>query len=110
MTQITIKQYDTRNAINATLIRDGQTVDLTDCTVHFFMEDAYKNVDVETIAEVVDAPSGTVLYAFEQSSVAIPGRYNAEFRVTYPDGRLETFPNNGYITVNIIKSLGGITT
>ena len=35
------------------------------------------------------------------------GVYRAEFEVMYNDGRLETFPNDGYISIQILSDLGG---
>jgi len=37
-----------------------------------------------------------------------PDRYEAEFRVTYMDGTIETFPNLGFIEVFIIGDVQGL--
>lgn len=38
MADFETKQFDTRNALEATLQQDGQSVDLTDCDVDFVMK------------------------------------------------------------------------
>ena len=88
------KQGDTRNALKATLIdSSGSPADLTGSTVRFKMDCL-----IDRVVPVVD---GQVLVAFEPSEVEKPGIYKAVFEVEYPDGRIETFPSKGYITIYI---------
>jgi nitrogen fixation protein FixH len=91
------KVGDTRTALKATLKdASGNPVDLTDCTVRFKM-----GCLIDREVQVVDAPGGKVLMVFEAADVAKPGLFRAEFTVTYRDGRVEVYPNSGYITVYI---------
>lgn len=91
------KQGDTRTALKATLKEaSGNPVNLTGCSVRFRMGCL---IDRET--QVLDAAEGKVLVVFESADVAKPGIYKAEFVVEYPDGRKETYPNRGHITVYI---------
>ena len=57
-------------------------------------------------AEVVDAKHGVVLVPLEPGDTDTAGTYWAEFEVTFGDGRVETYPNRGYLTVNIEPDLG----
>jgi hypothetical protein len=58
---------------------------------------------------VVDAPAevltatGTpfVKYAWQAGDTDVADLFEAEFRVTYADGAVETFPNAGFIPVRI---------
>lgn len=43
----------------------------------------------------------TLRYLWRPLDTAVNGMFRAEFRVTYADGRIETFPNNDFIMVNI---------
>lgn len=91
------KQGDTRTALKATLLdASGAPVDLTGCTVRFRM-----SCKIDRQVQVLDAAAGEVMMVFESEDVAKPGLFRAEFKVEYPDGRVETFPNSGHITVYI---------
>lgn len=100
---IVIKRGDTRNAIQATLRKNGDVVDLTGCDVFFYMSNG-----VNGYATVSDALNGKVLYPLETAAVDKTGFFTAEFKVKHADGRIETFPNEGYIDIQIKHDLGGI--
>lgn len=104
MTDFSIKQNDTRPAIEVQLVDSLHDPRLLDnaTEVRFYME------DVDTGSTVVDQPAtiinedeGRVTYAWQDGDTETAGRYEAEFEVTYTDGNVETFPNNGYIEVYI---------
>ena len=95
-----IKRGDTSPAIEYVLL--PESVVLTGASVQFQMR-------VRKGATVVDAPAEiatavgtpTVRYWWEPEDTAQAGRFEAEFRVTYNDGKVETFPNIGFIPVVI---------
>ena len=69
-----------------------------------------RKIDSDT---VIDTPAD-IESVFEPAIVAhlwasgqtdAPGRYQAEFEVTYSDGAVETFPNLGFITVIIAEDV-----
>ncbi|WP_041274639.1 BppU family phage baseplate upper protein [Desulforamulus reducens] len=98
----TIKRNDTRTALKAKLInRSGNPVELAGATVRFVM-----NNGISRDALIIDEPNGEVLFVFRPGDTSHSGIYKAEFRVTYPDGNRETFPNNGHIPVYIYPNLG----
>lgn len=96
---MTIKQGDTRNAIEAKLRRDGQVVDLTDCHVRFLMRGIKKDIKVD------DPEKGKVYVSLEKNLVESPGIYRFEFEVEYEDGRKETFPNDEYLKLKIMEGV-----
>ena len=100
MTQIfNIKRGDTSPAIKFAL--EPSDITLNGAAVQFQMR-------VRVGATVIDAPATIdsssppiVSYAWAAQDTATPGWYEAEFRVTYFDGSVETFPNRGFINVSI---------
>jgi len=49
--------------------------------------------------------SGLVRYNWQAADTATVGSYQVEFEVTYADATVETFPNDGYIRVEIIADI-----
>ena len=94
-----IKRGDTRNAVVARLKKNGQPLDLTDCHIKFYMSG---KIDGALCTVLED---GRVMYPLEDYAVDTSGVFNAEFKVIYPDGRIDTFPNDSYIKINIINDL-----
>jgi hypothetical protein len=105
MASLNIKRHDTRTAIKATLkTPTGNAVDLTDATVKFVMV-KYGTTIANRDADVLDAANGKVAFIFLPEEVTETGAMKAEFEVMYPDGAVETFPNAGYIAINIEADL-----
>lgn len=102
----TIKQNDTSPAIQATL-QDylGTAINLTGASVRFHM----KNLDNLTVLNkpmaIISAINGTIRYNWEPVDTSVFGTYYAEIEVTYSDLTIETFPNNGSISIIIIPEL-----
>lgn len=101
MEQFTIKRGDTSPSIAFDLISDGAPVDLTGATVKFIMAGR-----INTAAAIEDAAAGTVRYDWQPIDTAVSGVFNAEFEVTFADGKVETFPQAEYIQVVIKADLG----
>jgi hypothetical protein len=59
--------------------------------------------DAPAVIDTTDPP--TVLYDWQPQDTAIAGLFQAEVRVTYADGAVETFPNVGYIAVQISEDV-----
>lgn len=85
-----IKKGDTRNAIVATLSKNGQPIDLEGCTVLISISRKVHRSHCDVL------PDGRVMYPLEKSITDKSGNFAYEFIVVYPDGREETFPNDGY--------------
>lgn len=98
-----IKQNDTSPFMLATLKDANENlIDLTSATVRFHMRRVGSSeVVVDNSAIVVNEDQGAVKYVWQATDTAEIGSYQAEFEVTYFDGSIETFPNNGYIRVEI---------
>ena len=100
---IYLKQYDTGYGLENTLTNENGAVDLTDATVLFYMGEH------EIHTQITDASNGQVMVVFDRAHTEKPGKKRAEFKVTYQDGRVETFPSREYIDILIQKSVGGNT-
>lgn len=97
----TTKQFNTRTALKASLTNEeGLPIDLTGASVSFICDSG-----INRSAQIQEG--GIVWFVFEENEVAAPGLFKAEFHVIYPDNRKEIFPNDGYITVQILESMGG---
>ncbi|NHX41392.1 MULTISPECIES: BppU family phage baseplate upper protein [Haloarcula] len=93
-----LKSSDTAPVIEATLTDStGSPINLTGASVRFAMlEPRGAVVTIDTGATIADTTNGVVRYSWAEEDTATPGRYRAEFVVTYEDGSVETFPNVGY--------------
>jgi len=108
MADFTIKKGDTSPAIKYQLQDDdGNPVNITDYNevkVGMWPQDGDTlKVDADTSGNVsvTDAANGEVKYEWQSADTDTKGRFHAEWEVTYSDGTVETFPNQGYIDVFI---------
>jgi hypothetical protein len=103
-----IKQNDTASFITRDL-KDafGSPVNVTGSSVKFSMRvkpaGAVK-VDGED-AVIVNAGTGRVRYEWLAANTDTADEYEAEFQVTYANGRIQTFPNDGHIPVVITDDI-----
>jgi len=98
-----VKQNDTSPSMLATLKNaDGNAVDISGGTVRFHLRQVgADSALVDSAAVIVDGVGGIVRYDWLASDTVSVGSYQAEFEVTYSSGAIETFPNDGYISVKI---------
>lgn len=98
-----IKRGDTRPPIKWQCLNDmGQPQNLTGATVRFKMG---KPVKVNTPAVISDAALGVVSYQWVVADTNAAGVYPGEFEVTYADGGIESFPDDGYIRVEVQEDI-----
>lgn len=102
-----IKQGDTSPAIKAILTdSDGNPIVLTGASVDFIMKDFNNGVVLNTPMSIITPLGGEVQYDWVLGDTDTPGTYYIEFKVTYDNGAVETFPNNSNATVVVYPSLG----
>jgi hypothetical protein len=99
-----IKRNDTRPAIEATL--GSLTASDTISSVVFSMATNTGTVKVDAAsATIVQQASATqsakVKYQWQTGDTDTSAIYNAEFECTFSDGRIETFPNEGFLKVQV---------
>jgi hypothetical protein len=104
-TTIITKQHDTKITFKDTPTIDDVPIlpgDLAGCTLSFLLKDADMAIKQAAIINV----DGTFSYDPVPSDVATIGKFQQEWELVYPSGKILTFPNNGYNIVKIIADLG----
>ena len=101
MSTFNIKQNDTSPAILYALTPTD--VSLAGATVKYRMRPiGATSWLIDASADVVtETGTPTVRYNWQATDTQTPGFYEAEFVVTYFDATIETFPNSGFITIDI---------
>jgi|TARA_B110000914_G_scaffold174272_1_gene155362 hypothetical protein len=104
----TITQNDTSPSIKATL-KDGAgtVIDLTSatCKIHV-MPLGGTVLKVNAITTITNPTTGIVQYDWIPADTTDFGTFSIQFEVTYGNGTIETFPNNGSLAMIITKELG----
>ena len=97
---VKIVQNDTLPPIEFTLTQDGAPVDLTGCTVKFYMKDSTSgSVKINGVnCTIMDATKGKCRYSWTSGDTNTVGTYLGEVEVTFPDGKIQT----GYKQTSII--------
>jgi hypothetical protein len=95
MAEETFVQGDTAPDITATIHALGnatQPADLTGgATVLFQMRKKDdRRFTINQPATVVDDEAGEVSYSWAANDLAVPGTYQVQWEVTYPDGKVQT--------------------
>lgn len=102
-----IKQNDTSPSLTATLLNeDGLPVDLSATTsVRLHVRNSTGTVVVDDDVLITDAAGGAVLYDWQPADTATAGIFQAEVEVTFLTGKVETFPNDGYVEIVITDDI-----
>jgi hypothetical protein len=104
MLKFTIKRGDTSPALRFALLPDG--VSLAGATVRFQMRARGGATVIHRPANILSvfAPA-VVAHRWFSGDTDQAGHFEAEFRVTYLDGTVETFPNLGFIEVFVTEDV-----
>lgn len=108
-TTIVTKQHDTKITFKDNPTIDNVPVppsDFSGCTVSFLLRcDTITPPKALKQAAVIQ-PDASFTYDPIPTDVDTIGKYQQEWEVIYPTGKILTFPNNGYNVVKIIADLG----
>lgn len=106
MPDFTMKAFDRRPSIQATLSAGGDPVDLSAAlSVKFIMVNGTGTVVVNSPATIATADQGIVRYDWAAGDTATPGLYTAEWEVTWSVGVKQTYPTLTYHSISIIADL-----
>ena len=111
MADYVIKAHDQLPSIQASLTTAAGAVDLTGATaVAFIMQPAAGGAAKVNAPGVIVSPatSGTVRYDWAVGDTNTAGDYQAEWQVTWSDGRHQSFPTVGYHSITIAPDLVGV--
>ncbi len=108
-----LKQGDTGPPLKVRFAdENGNPVELdtsTDAMTFHIEDENGQSLTTASSASIENGPEGVVSYEWGASDTDETGTFFAEFRVTFnenqSDERIETFPNTGYITVEIIEEI-----
>lgn len=108
MLKFIIKRGDTSPALRFALLPDS--VSLAGAMVRFQMRarGGATLIDRPAQIETIFAPA-VVVHRWTPGDTEHAGRFEAEFRVTYLDGTVETFPNLGFIEVFVTEDVPGLS-
>lgn len=84
---------------------DGVAVDLTGATAVLNMKRRGATTRISRAMTVFDAAGGIVECAWLAGDNATAGVYDSEVVVTFSDGREMTFPNAGYLVIQILPEI-----
>jgi hypothetical protein len=108
MLKFVIKRGDTSPALRFALLPD--TVSLAGASVRFQMRARGGGTLINRPAEILAAFEPAIVgHLWAPGETDQAGRFEAEFRVTYLDGAVETFPNLGFIEVFVTEDVPGLT-
>jgi hypothetical protein len=102
-----LKKNDTSPILQTTITdAANNAVDLTGSSVRFHMKRyGASTAKVDAAATIYDEENGIVRYAWQSSDTDTGGSFIGEFEVTYSDGTIETFPNSGYIQIDVLDDI-----
>jgi len=108
--QYNLKQNDTYGEIELKLLKADNTqfVIPGGSSVKFFLKTKNGMTLVENgAATIKDASQSIVSYQLQEGDLIGYGECFGEFKITLPDGKVKTFPENKYINIEVKKSLNG---
>ena len=98
-----IKRGDTSPTLRFAL--KPATIDIDGSAVQFQMRSRSGALVVDAPAVIVAGLPPVVQYTWTAPDTAIAGLYDAEFRITYADGGVETFPNTSFIPIRVMEDV-----
>jgi hypothetical protein len=91
-------QGDTRPKLEFEVTKGGLPVDLTGCTVKFYMKSSTGTVKINGSAcSITDAVKGLCAYSWQSADTNTAGEYTGEVEVTFDNGSIQT----GFKSLNI---------
>lgn len=100
---VSVTRGDDREGLLMQVKRNGAPLDLTGCTVKFYMPPKVP----EAFVQVLDPEQGLILLPLEASAVDDVGEFQFQIKVFWPDGRKITLPHGHRIVLAVLPDLTG---
>lgn len=101
-----IKQNDTSPTVKAILLNSKKKpIDLNGSTVYFILKHETAGIVVNSPCNIINLKKAIVVYEWANNDTSHEGTHFAEFKVNYPDGTTETFPNDDYLKIRVTSRL-----
>lgn len=107
----TIKRGDTKPALRVQIEdENNKPINLSNVSKVRFIADTDTDTETSPVIdkndsdpplEIIDAEKGIVQYNWKEGDTDEAEGLLTEFEIEYNDGTVETFPNSGYILINI---------
>lgn len=105
-----IKAGDTKEPIEYTTVDESQQlvslVGATSVSFIYRKRTALAATAVTRVATIVDAEAGQVRYSWVAEDTTVAGEYYGEWRVTFSNGSIQTFPIKGFQPYVVEADLG----
>jgi hypothetical protein len=107
MADLTIKRGDTYPFLKGTLSDADGVVNLTGAAVRVILKTkgTTPTVLVNGVCTITNPTGGQVEYEWLTPDTADVNTLDGEFEVTWGDGEITTFPNEGYFEVAVVPDL-----
>ena len=92
--------------LRAELADSQGVINLSGASVEWKYRIKPTGVEIVRNANIISGDLGIVQYSWISGDVNEANVYWGQWRVTFSDGRQECFPNDSYLTFEIIKDLG----
>lgn len=111
----TVRKDDTASPITATLTdEDGNAIDIQGASVRFkmFTERGVTKVDAlatnSQVGNGSDGSKGKVTYGWAAGDTDTAGTYLAEWKVTFSNSKVQSFPNEDFLTIAVTSEPAGL--
>lgn len=98
------KLGDTNKPLEITL--SPASVDVTGSTIRVLVRSTSALIVDRAPTVVAVTGPASLSCAILAGDFTVEGDYQCEVRVTFPDGKVQTFPENGYLSVRVVRNLG----
>ena len=107
MSEFFLKKVDVLPVLQAELLDDAGVIDLSNVTgVYFNYRPKYASTGtIKRTGFVASAVSGIVEYDWTTGDTTTPGVYYAEWIIYFQSNKQMSFPNDDYITFEIVNTL-----
>lgn len=105
MADLTLKRHDTYPPLRATLSDVNGPIDLTSAVSVKLIMKGKTSLVTGLCAIVSPSTSGSIQYNWATNDLSVSDTYNVEFEIGWAGGGIQTVPNSGYSTIEVVDDL-----